>query len=352
MKKSNLIIAAAALVMASCAQNEVLFQDFKETAIGFAKSGIENNTRAALTDSWFITSGNAFGVYGYKGSTMIFQDETVTWNGEDWKNPTVRFWDKSAQDYCFYAYAPKSATNSFNNGKFTFTGLSLIKDIASADADIAIATPLNNISYYHCTGGNTNGHGTGHVEFIFNHILSKLSFKIKENGDFQAASADVKVKNIDICFPTATGIKWAQAEKNAVSGEIAYDSYASADAINASGEASMASGDAASYNVAVFSGAEDISTTAETIGNTYIVAPVNDTYTSHKFAIRVTYDVKYTDLNDAVTDYAYGVLSYEPTSNSYHVVTITIDPEEIQFCVDKINEWTPASGDAHETTVK
>lgn len=349
MKKNYLMIAAAALVMASCSQNEVRFQDFQEAAIGFTSAGIEKNTRAELDLGWFLASGNAFGVYGNKNGEEIFGNatentaEVVTRENGDWTNPTVRFWDKASKEYNFYAYAPASVTEEFADGKFTFDNLSIIKNIASADADIAIAEPLNGIGYYNCeTTGN--GHGKGHVEFIFNHILSKLSFKINESGKFAAASADVTVKNIDINFPTGTA-KWEQTANTGVAGSITYTGYASADAI-ASGEASMASGDADKYSIAVSSTDQTLTTTASAIGETFIVTPLESGQTKHEFAIRVKYQVEYSDGTN-VTDYAYGVVkNYSPTQNSSYVITVTLDPETIQFCVDNVVDWVPASGDA------
>ncbi len=351
MKKSNLIIAAAALVMASCAQNEVLFQDFQEAAIAFKSQGINKNTKAELDMTWFTTSGDAFGVYGFKGGTKIFGTDTdaekVIYSNNDWTHSTIRFWDKSANNYKFYAYAPFEATQTFSDGKFTFTGLDVIKNITDANSDIVVADPLENISYYNCTQTSVAGHGEGHVEFIFNHILSKLSFMAKSSIANSSAITSIKIKEIMINFPTANSATWVQA--TGVTGAITYDSYASADAINASGNASMASSDARKYSVVVYNNAsgEALSTTAiEPDGaNTYIVAPVNLDVTAHEFALKVKYEIAYTD-DIVIDDYAYGTLSYSPNQNDYYVITIDVNPAQIEFCVDKVNGWVIASGDA------
>ena len=121
MKKSYLILAAVAGLFASCAQNEDLVQIADEpVAIGFESGFIDNLTRAELNNAWFTTANNSFGVFGYKGTTELFGTsatpvaELVTRDGtkNDWVNTTLRFWDKAADDYSFYAYAPYASTST------------------------------------------------------------------------------------------------------------------------------------------------------------------------------------------------------------------------------------------------
>ncbi len=344
------MIAAAAALFAACAGNDTFKDvDTQDVAIDFAHGYIGKPTKAELTNTWFTTTNNNFGVYGFKGSQAIYTDEEVKWNGSDWKHKTVRFWDKAATNYEFYAYAPYAQEADFTDKKFSFESIVAkpIVDIETANADLAIATPMTNISYDKCTKKEEAGHGTGHVEFIFNHVLSKLSFKIKTSLNVVAAGGgDVKglqVNAISLDFPTATSASWSQTAANAVDGTTAFVGYAVKDGINTDGKEIPAN-----YETKVLTEATtNVTASAEPIGKTFIVAPVNTTNSEHIFGIKVDYTITY---NDGVveTSTAYGVIGggdgttgtqYKPAQNTNYCITLNINPETIEFCVDKINGW-------------
>lgn len=356
MKKSYLTLAAVAAIMASCS-NEVLIDEpvEKDVEIGFANGFMDNMTKAELTNDWFKTVNTTFGVFGYKqgtSATKLFSDETVTRTTNDWTHPTVRFWDKSAK-YDFYAYAPASQAASFSDDDrvFSFSGIVAkpIIDITTDDADLAIATPKTNVKYSdvanHTNPDGKTGHGAGHVEFTFNHILSKLSFKAKTNlrvnadksGDVMA----VTIKKIELDFPTATSASWTQTAAGAVDGTTSFGSYAAKDG---------------TYETVVFptnSETQAITENAVAIGKTFIVAPVNTDNPEHVFGVKVTYDITYNDNKVDPDCVSYGVIGggngttgtqYKPTQNSNYVVTLVVGPEKIEFCVDKINDWDTETG--------
>ena len=351
MKKSYLMIVAVAALISACAGTDTVKEiDTQDVAIDFAHGYIGKPTKAELTNAWFTTTNNNFGVYGFKGSQAIYTNEEVTWNGSDWEHSTVRFWDKAATNYEFYAYAPYAQAATFTDKKFGFTSIVAkpIVDIETANADLAIATPLTNISYDKCTKKTEAGHGTGHVEFIFNHVLSKLSFMIKTSLNVVAdGSGDVrelKVNAISLDFPTATSASWTQDAATAVDGTTAFVGYTAKDGINTSTNKEIP----ANYETVVLTGATtDVTDTAEPIGKTFIVAPVNSTDTEHIFGIKVDYTIKYND-NLVETTTAYGVIGggdgttgtqYKPDQNTNYCITLNINPEAIEFCVDKINNW-------------
>jgi len=353
MKKSYLTIAIAAISFAACT-NEVLIEEpvIEDVEIGFAEGFIDKTTKAELTNSWFANDDeNSFGVYGYKGTTQLYGKtdgtaaEEVKWSktDKDWKHTTVRFWDKAATNYEFYAYAPFGQATTFTSKKFSFTSIAAkpIVNITTANADLAIATPLTGQSYYNCTQTSVSGHGAGHVEFIFNHVLSKLSFKVttslKIDADGNEEVKAVTVKGIKLDFPTATSASWNQTAADGVSGTTTFDTYAAKDG--------------SEYETIVFpkeSETQAATAEAKAIGNVFIVAPVNTTVTEHVFGVKVDYSITY---NDGVTEdaVAYGVIGggdgstgttqYKPTQNSNFVVTLNINPEKIEFCVNKINDW-------------
>lgn len=355
MKKSYLTLAAVAMIMASCS-NEVLIEEpvEKDVEIGFVNGFIDNTTKAELTNAWFANDDqNAFGVYGFKGTTQLFDNEEVRWNKEakDWKHTTVRFWDKAATNYEFYAYAPFEQAATFTNKMFAFSNIVAkpIVDITTANADLAIATPKTNVSYANSVCNTTttvsaDGHGTGHVEFTFNHILSKLSFKAKTNLDVNSnGGADVKavtIKKIELDFPTATSASWTQTAASGVAGTTSFGTYGAKDG---------------TFETVVFptnNETQAITTTAVAIGKTFIVAPVNTDNPEHVFGVKVTYDILYNDNKTDPDCVSYGVIGggngttgtqYKPTQNSNYVVTLVVGPEKIEFCVDKINDWETAT---------
>lgn len=366
MKKSYLMIAAAVALFTACAEKDTYKEILnEEVAIDFANGYIGKTTKAELTNEWFKVTNNDFGVYGFKGTTKIFSNEQVKWSGSDWTHTTKRFWDKAASNYEFYAYAPYGQAASFDetNKLFGFTEIvaNPIVDILTANADLAVATPMTGISYDKCTKKEEGGHGAGHVEFIFNHVLSKLSFYVKTDLNVAASGGDVKelkVNAISLDFPTATSASWAQSTANSVSGAITYTGYQAKNGINSETGKEIP----ANYETVVIQNAStDVTTTATQIGKIFIVAPVTASGTSseHIFGVKVDYTIKY---NDDVTESstAYGVIGggdgttgttqYKPAENTNYAITLNIHPEEIQFCVDKINNW--ATETALNTTVK
>lgn len=364
MKKSYLMIAAVAALFAACGDNDTFKEINEDVAIGFNGKYINKVTRAELTNDWFTTTNNSFGVYGFKGSFKLFDDEQVTRNTTTWTHPTVRFWDKGSNEYSFYAYAPYAATQTFTvaTKTFAFASLPVIKDISQANADIAISTPIANYSYASTIG---DSHGDGHVELEFNHILSKLSFKLKSSAN--ANYAEIKVTAVDLDFPSGTAT-WTQSGSTAVTGTTSYSTYTAKDAVSIVD--SEEETDLTKFETPVFSGttavltstAVDIvdATDTENKAKVFIVTPVTGSNSGngseHVFGVKVTYDVQYKKLeggsyvNDGDPEIgcvATGVLGggstsstqYKPTQNSSYVVTIDINPEQIDFCVSQVKSW-------------
>ncbi|MBO6078554.1 MAG: hypothetical protein J6P66_07375 [Bacteroidaceae bacterium] len=389
MRKNYLWIAAAAAMVAACTQRDLINDIVDEdVAIGFEGKYVNKGTRAAITNTWFANENeNSFGVYGFKGDYQLFNNEQVTWDNTNhkWTNPTYRLWDKSATNYSFYAHAPYAATHTFNvtTKKYTFSSIPVIQDIDEDNADIVIATPITGYSYSSTlsghnandpeTGASQYGHGDGHVEFDFNHILSKLSFKAYSSID--PDKAEIYIKKVQLDFPTGTST-WTQGDGFA--GTTAYTAWVVT--TNENGykakdgnydDAVVFDGNTAKLGYgAANAGAIVDATTATNVAKTYIVTPVaaSGVGTEHIFGIKVTYDVQYKKANPAYVDdtttpdvdpyindgdkevncVATGVIGggdtaanqYKPNQNDSYVVTINVNPEHIEFCVDHVTGWT------------
>ena len=228
MKKSYLMIAAAAAMFAACSNTDT-FKEINNTegpAISFSTYA-QKATRAAENSSSNYTSNlsvhhTTFRVWGYKNTsaTAVFDGEEVRYSTA-WSYTNNRYWDKSATTYEFYAYAP-SAT-----GVFTFNGVTNIASqnagyftIASAytkagenvspknsttataswsgastDVDLMIADKAQ------YTGATLTSAMADKVTLNFIHILSRLNITLMTSNDFYPTVDDgdkIVVSNITI----------------------------------------------------------------------------------------------------------------------------------------------------------
>jgi len=209
MKKIYLSLIAVAAIFTSCEKNEVLVDAQSEAApkaIAFesfsqaATRATENNT---ADYTWaFFNHHETFQVWGFKNTSAdaVFNGDKVTVSSDGATTPTytytyspLRFWDKSATTYEYYAAAPSGAGWTFNGvtsvatqnaGYFTtsstLTGTNLSNDsetgyvesfkAAAGDVDKLIAAPK--------TVAKAQFSQTVQLDFI--HILSRLNVTIKK----------------------------------------------------------------------------------------------------------------------------------------------------------------------------
>ena len=126
MKKSYLIIAAAAALFAACSDND----SFKEInnqqgsdAITFS-TFTSKQTRAENSDAlytWaFLNNHTSFQVWAFKdiapaADKAVFAGDVVAVSGTvadtKYEYSPLRFWDKTAGKYHFYAAAPSFGNN-------------------------------------------------------------------------------------------------------------------------------------------------------------------------------------------------------------------------------------------------
>lgn len=190
MKKSYLMIAAAATLLAACASNDT-FKDVEEeeSAITFNQA-LNKTTRAYIADEAGLAGEGGFIVYGYKKKTSeqnwtaaqtIFNGVNVkSTNGTSWSYDNLRFWDKNGT-YNFYAIAPYSPTTgtyslvdntAYDALKFKITG-----------AASAISTASDDYLIDRDGAKNVDGAYTGSthdvVNIDFHHIMAKIDFKLK-----------------------------------------------------------------------------------------------------------------------------------------------------------------------------
>ena len=343
MKKSFLLIATTAMIFAACSETDS-FKDVntQDVAIGFDSPNLSKPTKAEITDSWKTTDGSAFGVFGYKNTTAIFDNEAVTYGSSTWSHPNVRYWDKSASAataYKFYAYAPYISSGvTISNGLFTIPlSTQVFANAATTETvDLCIAQAVEGIGY--ANANYTNPDGT--VLLTFNHVLSKLSFKVKK---VSTLTYDVKLNSLSVGFPTGTGVVWAQATKPAAAtatGAITYATYTPAAA--------------STYGTSIISGKSQTvnDATAEAIVDapSFIVTPVGNVtggsaIAKHSINVKVGYTIDYdTNASDNVHVYdaqeAYGVAEIAFAQGNHYYLTIVINPDKIEFDVKALVGFT------------
>ena len=201
MKKSYLMIAAAATLFAACASDDSFKEiEKQERAIGFmpytgnvTKSAITGSTNEARLAS--LADAGGFQVYGYKTtettnlwtqaasiSTIFYEtDVTSSDNGATWSYTGLRFWDKNAT-YNFYAVAPANpgtstygiiAPPNANYGKITISNVASAKSGDSKDFLIDRNGATGQL------GSNHTGSNNPTVDLEFHHIMAKVEFALK-----------------------------------------------------------------------------------------------------------------------------------------------------------------------------
>ena len=271
MKKSFIIIAAAATIFAACAGNDSYKEIDKQenNAISFntytskltrAENSLEDhynaleayNTTFRLWGNKYINKGEKDAndqikyevtpIFGYDGATTNkYPGEKVEYITTDvnslignWNYEPIRFWDKTASFYDFYAaspFTPKSATAtgtedkvwSFDNATkkisladFTVSGINRVTTAtggtAAANAAFEVKTTVDKaavMSYEQedlmiatdipaYTDYAYSTYTTG-VNLQFNHILSRLNIAIRKSEnlkDFTVKLNSIKIYNM------------------------------------------------------------------------------------------------------------------------------------------------------------
>lgn len=213
MKKNYFMLAAATMMLAACAEtdlvNEIAVEETPQ-AIGF-ETFADKVTRA-VTDikdqSGNVTQSNttklesyhsSFGVWAYKTTTTTTNvmpnfkvqttDQGNTWTYAAVNNQPLKYWDKNAK-YSFYAYAPyvadgvseTSGVISIENGEYAanenlqttlsttlnsskFSGIG--EASSEASTDWMIAAQITEYDTY-----------ANPVNEVFSHIMSKIVVKL------------------------------------------------------------------------------------------------------------------------------------------------------------------------------
>lgn len=202
MKKSYLMMAAAATMLAACTQTDFVNEVPAEApkAIKFDGGFVNKTTRSENNTTEYSNNFSDFhqnfSVWGYKkiqsNYVQVFNEKEVvvekTAGGESFTYDGLVAWDNAASAYYFYAAAPKNHTWDIDDtdpSNLTFattvnlTGTNVNKDksthtlvLESPDnsKDLLIAAPTNAVKFQD-------------VQFNFIHILSRLNIRVQRPSD-------------------------------------------------------------------------------------------------------------------------------------------------------------------------
>ena len=259
MRKSILIIAAAATVLASCTNEKVLNEiqtSSTPTVIGFGTYA-EKPTKAPTNynlekyhesfvvygtkysyivddaDTIYVFGDEASATDSVAGTVCDYVDDNNLFHGSNWKYTDERYWDKQAY-YDFVAYAPKYAPLAYKyvaddsrvgaeGNKFVSTDdfelcgqnlqdkdetsefkhlaeimVGFTKDSvneAGKDLDLMISDVVKTQNGKDYL--NTNGNDRKDVNLQFHHILAKLNIAIAKTDKLDDATVTIKSISLD-----------------------------------------------------------------------------------------------------------------------------------------------------------
>lgn len=220
MKKNFFMLAATAALFAACAETELVNEvniESNSQAIGFSTFANKVTRATTAENSTEIeTQGlqehhDDFVVWGYKNTVKeayVFNAVKVAYSDGAWSYSPLKYWDKAANNYYFYAAAPydtkwklnvKESENQQDN-YFTYDRYMLFNETHSStefqesfktltkNKDLMIASPKTVQEHEILT------HDV--VALEFNHILSRLNITIAKAATFDGV--DVELVSISV----------------------------------------------------------------------------------------------------------------------------------------------------------
>ena len=203
MKKNYFMLALASMMMAACANNDLVDDLVKEEvpqAIGF-ETFAQKATRATIdaenSNGKYSLDLNdhhtSFKVWGYKNvqTGYVFDGKEVSFANSKWGYTGLVYWDKAATSYEFYAAAPKDAGFTLNNNSNNVQN----DDYFEIKNNYTVtAHNIDNVAYQNSFVGTTNAvdlmiadkknvpnseFGSS-VQLNFTHILSRLNITVSK----------------------------------------------------------------------------------------------------------------------------------------------------------------------------
>ena len=240
MKKSYLMIAAAATIFAACQETDT-FREInnqqEDNAISFT-TFTSKQTRAENSDAlykWsFFNNHTDFQVWGYKDiapDNAVFYGTKISVGGTEaattYSYDTLRFWDKTAENYHFYAAAPATPAGDTPAWKWTFVKTGITSASTLNAGYFKTTSELTGVNLKNQTevgpGANLSDYFKGQVDIDkmiaapcdfgksryakanpdavqlnFNHILSKLNITVRKGANISDDLYVVKLTGFEV----------------------------------------------------------------------------------------------------------------------------------------------------------
>lgn len=334
------------MALSACSDNEKI-NGSDEMEIGFNNALIGKQTRNAgeMTTATLATDGNTMEVWGWKTyngtETQVFKEQEVKYNKNskqsttNWEYTPIKYWDKAASKYAFYAVAPNSTKWDISAAKkisLSLAGEELVQILEDKNGASAVASgDAEAIDYLVATKieGKPTDLAANDVAFTFNHILSKFEVFVMTTEEFTKAT----YPNIEL---TKLSVQ--------LEGMLPNYAQGTEGVVTASGDAwsgtAMASGD---YTCFKADGTNitnlKLTQTAQSLAK-YLVAPTaaNTSY-KDKFLVSVEYTINY-----SATESEHFVSEDNKIANltkfeqdTYNTLTVTVGPQAIYFDVLTVN---------------
>lgn len=408
MKKSYLMIAAAAAMFAACSSNDAfkeIVDNNENVLIGF-ETFHEKATRATATDEIsgptnFTKAHGGFGVWGFKGSpanivaasgtpavvnissttdyTTVFNNVQVWYENasepsQGFKYAVPKYWDKN-MEYIFFAYAPYDATKATldrSTGNITIADIASIQDISANNSETGEAlvysgTNTTSVTDYLMASyaydqklNTTNQSGKNYdlkgqtVGFTFGHMLSKLQINLQASEAYSGVKT-LTVNSLSIeNMPTSASTKasFTQTSPTAPAGAYTPSSYTTS--LNVIGTGGTSTAGLTILKNGSLSGETVTAPTAQNQAFNYYVAPNAPTGTgTDKYLLNISYKITYVDNVEedvVIEDVDLSSKLASLLQNNSYTLTIKVGLNQIYFTVDAVNGWSPQT--AQEIEVK
>lgn len=322
MKKSLLFCGVAALVFASCTQNEVL--DVNENrAIGF--DAFVGKPTKAVTDlnGTSLSKFNVFGDFD-GGASIVFDNTVVTASGtgdltgKTWTPEDQAYWTlNKTYEFGAYSNGNNALTKdqvSFNNGTLTISGYEVndANDLIAATAQVE------------CKSGDET------VDLSFKHLLSKIKFTFSTTAVPTAYKLEVTSITFD-GIKTDAGCTFAS---NAI--VTGWSGTNGTYTVPTLGDYAVEGGEATTQDILVIPQANN------TITATITVKMIDEKsgavlVESKQFTASLKTSDDNTDEGDAEDTWTPGyVYNYTATINPNQIDS---NMKEIKFTVTKVDDW-------------
>ncbi len=178
--KKVVILAAAALTLASCAKTYEL-QETAQSQIGFSTWN-DAMTKAAKT---VFVADDEFDVFGYKSNSAsdmatVFDGVDVKYDGTNWNYSPLRFWDNNYANYTFFAAYPK---DQLADGDYAQTGLFVSNELTYDGSHEVLLVAQKNVV--------AKANYKQPVQLKFKHVGSLVDIKVKKHSDIAATKVEV-----------------------------------------------------------------------------------------------------------------------------------------------------------------